>query len=121
MGGGVSSPKPILGYPSRTEAILAMRRQGLSTRVIADRLDISTGTVSALEHSALRSKTRAKRPAEEHGRTVLFPVDILDRLAPHAARRGMHANRLARLIIETVIDDGLVDSVLDDLDDEESA
>jgi hypothetical protein len=33
----------------------------------------------------------------------------------------MHANRLARLIIETVIDDDLVDSVLDDLDDEESA
>jgi hypothetical protein len=30
---------------------------------------------------------------------VLFPVDLLAALGPHAARRGMHPNRLARLIV----------------------
>ncbi len=114
------SAKPCHGYPSRSEAVIAMRRQGLSTEQIADRIGIDRNTVTALEHSALRSVKRRKRPAEEHGRTVLFPVDILDRLRPAAARRGIAVNALARRIVETVIDDNLIDSVLDDLDEIEA-
>jgi len=37
-------------------------------------------------------------------------------LAPHAARRGVHVNTLARQIVETVVDERLVDAVLDDED-----
>jgi hypothetical protein len=110
------SGKPCLGHPSRTEAVLAMRQAGLTTRQIADRIGIADTTVTALEHSALRSRKRAARPAEQHGRTILFSRDVLDRLAPHAARRCIHPNSLARLIVETVVDEGLVDSVLDDLE-----
>lgn len=106
-----------LGYPSRSDAVLALRGKGLTTRQIADQIGVEPKTVSALEHSALRSSKRRARPAEEHGRTILFPVDLLDRLRPAAARRGIHANQLARLIVETVVDDGLIDSVLDDLDE----
>lgn len=68
------------------------------------------------EHSVGRP-TRALRPAEQMGRTILFPRDILDSLGPHAARRGIHPNSLARLIVETVVDEGLIDSVLDDLEE----
>lgn len=106
--------KPAFGYPSRSEAVLAMRKQGHSTSDIADKLGIETKTVFALEHSAMRAQKRQRRPAEEHGRTVLFSVDVLDRLRPHAAKRGIHANHLARLIVETAIDEGLIDALLDD-------
>lgn len=47
---------------------------------------------------------------------VMFPAAILDSLGPHAARRGIHRNRLACLIVETAVGDGLIDSILDDLE-----
>lgn len=107
------SAKPTLGYASRTDAVIALRRQSLSTNEIAARLGIEHKTVTALEHSAGRPRRRP-RPAEEMGRTILFPIDILDALRPHAARRGMHVNQLARRIVEQVVDDGIVDAVMDD-------
>lgn len=106
--------KPTLGYANRTEAVLALRGQGLDTTAIAARVGIEPKTVGALEASAARSKARARRPAEEQGRTVLFPVDVLNGLRRPAERRGIHPNHLARLIIEAVIDGKLVDAVLDD-------
>jgi transcriptional regulator with XRE-family HTH domain len=102
--------KPSLGYPTRTDAVLALRREKLSTREIASRLGIDPKTVTALESSA----GRKLRPAEQLGRTILFPVDILDALAPYAARRNCHVNQLARRIVEQVVDDGIVDAVMDD-------
>lgn len=113
----MGAAKPSMGFSSRTAAVQALRRQGASTQEIADRLGIQHKTVTALEHSAGRAKKRAIRPAEEHGRTVLFPIDILDSLAPHAARRGIHPNTLARRLVETAVDEGLIDSILDDADE----
>lgn len=109
--------KPTLGYPNRTEAVLALRGQGLGTAQIAARIGIETKTVGALEASAARSKARARRPAEEQGRTVLFPIDVLNGLRRPAEKRRIHPNHLARLIIEAVVDGNLVDAVLDDADD----
>jgi hypothetical protein len=57
---------------------------------------------------------RAIRPAEEMCRTVVFPVDLLEALATHAARRGIHPNALARRIVEEAVDGGIVDAILDD-------
>jgi hypothetical protein len=109
------SAKPTLGYPSRTEAVQGLRRQGLTTRQIAQAIGIENKTVIALEHSSGRK--RLPRPAEQMGRTIVFPVDVLSGLQPHAARRGIHVNSLARLIVTTVLDENLVDSVMDDADD----
>jgi hypothetical protein len=53
-------------------------------------------------------------PAEINGRTILFPRDILDRLGPHAAKRCIHPNSLARMIVEIAVEEGLIDSILDD-------
>jgi transcriptional regulator len=107
------SAKSTLGYPSRTDAVLALRRQGLSTAAIAAKIGIRNSAVTALEHSAGRA-IRAPRPVEDLCRTVLFPIDVIDALGPHAARRGVHPNALARRIVEQVVDDGIVDAVLDD-------
>lgn len=117
MGG----PKPCLGYPSRTAAVAGMRSQGLSTGEIANAIGISVSTVSALECGSGRPRSiRRDRPSEQLGRTVVVPIDVLDQLGPHAARRGVSTNHLVRLIVSTVVDEGMVDAVLDDSDDVEA-
>lgn len=110
----MGAPKQTLGYPSRTEAVLALRANGLSTRQIAERIGIQDQTVTALEHSSGRAKKRPTRPSEENGRTVLFPRRVLDRLGPHAAKRGIHPNHLARLLVEIAVDENMIDSIMDD-------
>ncbi len=106
------APIPTLGYRSRTEACLALREQGMSEAAIAARIGIEKKNVAALLCGALVK--RRPRPAERHGRTVLFPRDILESLRPHAQARGISANELVRRIVEAVADDGLIDAVLDD-------
>jgi DNA-binding CsgD family transcriptional regulator len=106
--------KRTLGHATRTDAVIALREQGLSTAEIASRIGIETKTVSALEASALRSRARAARPFQQQGRAVLFPLDVLAALRRPAEQRGLHPNRLAGLIVEAVVDGNLVDAVLDD-------
>lgn len=114
----MGAPKPCLGYPSRTAAIAALRGQGQSTVAIARMIGIDPKTVSALELGSGRARSaRTPRPHEEMCRTVLFPIDVLAALGPHAAKRGIHPNHLARLIVSTVIDENMVDAVLDDAED----
>jgi hypothetical protein len=103
--------KPTLGYPSRTDAVLALQGDGLCDREIARRIGIEISTVAALAHSAGR---RRRRPSEEYGRTVVFPTDVLDALKPHAAGRGISANELARRIVCTAVDEEMIDAILDD-------
>lgn len=58
---------------------------------------------------------RAIRPSEQNGRTVVVPVDILDRLRPYATARGISANELVRRLVDVAVDEGLIDSILDDV------
>lgn len=106
--------KPTLGYPSRSAAVIALQSEGLTTREIADRIGISHKNVISLSISAMGAKKRATRPTESFGRTIVFPIDILGRLAPYAAARGISTNELVRRLIEIAVDDGLIDSILDD-------
>lgn len=111
----MGAPKPTLGYRSRTDAVLALRADGLTDRQIADRIGIPPKNVASL---AVMSGKARLRPAEQFGRTVLFPIDILERLGPAADARGITVNELARRLVETAVDDGLIDSILDDQHDE---
>jgi hypothetical protein len=113
----VSGRKPTLGYPSRTEAVLALRKERLSTAAIAQRVGIEPKIVTALEASGKRSRELAS----DGYRTVLFPPDLLRRLRPFAVRRDVSVNELARRIIEAAVDDGIVDAVLDDCPEEAAA
>lgn len=113
--------KPTLGYPSRTAAVLALRARGYSRGKVAALIGIPDTTVAALEVSGRRAGKRRQRPAEQNGRTIVFPRDVLDRLHPHAAERDITANELARRIVETVLDEGLIRAVLDDGEEEKAA
>jgi hypothetical protein len=115
----MGAPKPCLGYRSRTEAVLTLRKQGLTTAEIAERTGIDAGNIPALEQSAARSIARHTRPRPEG--SVLLPPRIMDALKPHAERRRIKPGFLAFLIVETVVGEGLVDSVLDDLSEEAAA
>lgn len=107
--------KPALGYPSRTDAVIALRKQGLSTAIIARRLLITASQVSALEASHARSMNkRSDAPTKDHGRAVLLTADVHRLLGPHAAKRDMSVSHLARLLIETAVDDNMIDAILDD-------
>ena len=112
----MSSAKATLGYPSRTDAVLALRAEGHSQHEIAKRIGIPTSTVSALECSA-RRRGGVSTGVRNHGevcRTVHIPIGVLQQIAPDAARRGLSRETLAALIVEKVAEDRLVDAVLDD-------
>ncbi len=53
----------------------------------------------------------------EKFRTVIFPVDILDDLAPHAVKRGISVNELIRFSMAIMLEEELIDAVLDDADE----
>lgn len=109
--------KPTLGYATRTDAVIGLRALGMNTPEIAARLGIATKTVAALESSRGRTRTPKTDRPEGLGRAVLIPSDVLAALGPHAARRGLHPNSLARVILSTVVDEGMIDAVLDDADE----
>lgn len=54
--------KETLGYPTRTEAVLALAAQGLDNRAIGAKVGISPSTVAALAASAQRAKSRRTEP-----------------------------------------------------------
>ena len=110
----MGAPKPCLGYPSRTAAVIGLRTAGHTTRDIARAIGIEEKTVIALEIGSSRPR-REPRPSQQMGRTVVIPVDVLDALGPHAARRCISVNYLVREIISTVVDEGMVDAVMDDV------
>lgn len=117
MGG----PKPTLGFPSRSAAIIALQSEGLTTRQIADRLGIQPKNVISLAMSAMGAKKRVTLPAEARGHAIVLPIDVLGRLARHAEARGISTTELVRRLVGVVVDDQLVDAILDDATTEASA
>jgi len=101
--------KPVLGYPSRTDAAIALRGKGLDDRTIARNLGIPPKNVSAL----ISSRKNLKRSTAMQ-RTVVVDVDILDALRPSATDRGISVNKLCRDLLATIAEDELADAILDD-------
>lgn len=75
--------KETLGYPTRTAAVLALVEQGFDNRAIAQKVGISTSTVSAILVSAARSKARGGCSA-----------------APQRGRYGMPFGQLETLVMD---------------------
>lgn len=109
----MGAPKPTLGFRSRTEAVKALRTNGLSTDAIAQKIGISPGTVSALERSAERHRP-SQAAAVPYKNTVTISYDLRERLRPHARRRDMTVEALALDVLETAVFSNLVDAILDD-------
>lgn len=111
----MAGPITCLGYSTRTDAVIAMRGEGLSTREIARRIGIEPKTVTALEASrARRGTVRVSRARPEYRNSVPVDPDTLAALRPHAARRRISVDLLIQQLLMIVADDRLVDALLDD-------
>lgn len=73
--------KPFAGYPSRSAAIRAFVKQGLSRKEIAYRLGVSATTASTMIAQSRRGEpVRAQRElAREGGKTAALEAEIMDR------------------------------------------
>ncbi|MCW2309679.1 hypothetical protein [Rhodobium gokarnense] len=112
----MGQPKPVLGYPSQTAAILAMQEAGLDNDEIGARIGISVKMVTSLAHSGQKGQKRMRRPFDNlNTQEFTLPLDIVHGLRPHAAKRDVTVNELVRRICDAVIEDMIVDAVLDDL------
>jgi hypothetical protein len=94
----------------KTDAVFALRAEGLRPSEIAIRLGVSDNAVTGL----IASRERTLRRSEAEGRTIVFSRDTLDQLEPIARKRGLHVNALCRRIVETALDDNMIDAILDD-------
>jgi len=109
-----------LGYPSRSEAVLALTEQGLKDSEIATRTGIPRKNISkfryyALRHSACRRRDASLcRKADADFRTVRCPIETLDGLRPFAAAQGVTVNELVCRLLDAIVADHLVAAVLDD-------
>jgi hypothetical protein len=109
---------------SVVERIVALAKAGNPPRVIYGQLD---GNIPVDDIIRIVCAARAngeaipyfRGPAGRSAsqRTVIFSVETLDRLAPHARRRGITINELARQLVEEALDANLVDGILDDAEE----
>lgn len=107
--------KPILGYESRTAAVIDMRGKGLSISNIAAKLSISSSAVSALEASNARKETRRAESLTIDGhRPVQLSNQAYRSLRPYAARRDMSVDTLVQTMIERAVTDDIIGAILDD-------
>lgn len=104
---------PTLGYPTRTAACAALEAEGLTSAQIGARIGIPATDVSALLCYS-RGRSPDASIADEAGKPVRMPAGLLRRLQPAARKRGVSNETLAWMIVDAVVEDGLIDAVLDD-------
>jgi len=103
-------PKRIrtLGYPSRTAAVAALIESGRKPGEIATLIGCTLLEV----YNARKFHRSLGEPIPD--KTVLFGGDIFQRGERFAMARGITVNELFRRIVETAIEENIVDAVLDD-------
>lgn len=104
-----SRSTPTLGYPSRRDAIQALHEKGVSNQDIETAIGVSGNVVRAV----LSQQRHGRKVRSE--RSIALPEAILEDLQPHAERRRISTNELARQLLQHIADeDSLVDAILDD-------
>ncbi len=95
---------PVLGYASKSEAVVALRGLGWTERQIADKLGIKPNTVTSLE-------TKHRQRAAKRRQTV--EVNVHHDLIREASRRQLTTDELVNRILRTVVQDKLFNAILD--------
>ena len=108
---------PTLGYETRTAAVLALRKEGMSRREVAQKLDTTIANVKNIEAYAAKKPEILKTRRKQYRRRITISVPTADNLERFASARSITFQELARRLLDTIARDGLVDSVLDDGDE----
>jgi hypothetical protein len=103
----MGAPIPVLGYRSRTDAVMALRAQGKSYAEIAEMIGVDRRRVAQLVHMGKRAKRK-------YGVDLHVSDKIASQLLPHAAERKVDLPTLALRILQATAEGGLIDAVLDD-------
>ena len=106
----------LMGYATKTEAVLALRASGMRMCDVARKLGISPSAASGLEGSAKRKRKTSERTSAFTTALEddLIPRSVRQRLWPHAAKRDITTDRLIADLIIAIADNDLVSAVLDD-------
>jgi len=100
-------PYAVLGYRSKTTAILALLKAGKSIAEVADILDTSVKIVTALAWAAKNRGNRSPRRIE-------IGQKLERRLKPYAQEREMEVAAFVRYLLDVATKGNLIDAVLDD-------
>lgn len=104
--------KPVMGYPSQTAAIRALKAEGKPSDEIAALLGMKPKNVTSAANTA--TKHRAMSFAYDKPQQVYLGVQTIAALKPHADARGIKPTKLVQMLIDAVVRDDMVDAVLDD-------
>ncbi|OCJ63992.1 hypothetical protein A6U96_09315 [Agrobacterium tumefaciens] len=114
------TPKPCLGYPSRSAAIRGLRADGLTNRQIAEKTGIPLNNVCALVPKTPKppsvpiDRDTSYRLGEQNVARIGLNYEIRQMLRPFAAKRGMAVETLITDLVEKIAEDRLADAVMDD-------
>src|SRR5574342_216361 len=97
-----SKSKPVGGFPSIKMAVETLLDRGMSKENIISTLGITSSQFKA---------------ASKFSTHVTLPNDLMEALEPFASARFMPVSVLVRYIIEIIVNDSIVESILDDKDD----
>jgi predicted transcriptional regulator len=99
-----------LNGENKTSQIKRLADEGVSHREIAEIVGTTLNTVSVMLNYARNGYGRKNRKAM----VVRMNPTVRDVLAREAKRRRMREQDLARIILETVVRDGLFGAIFDD-------
>lgn len=105
----MSGPRPTLGYPTRWQAVKALRDAGWSTSSIMEKLDLTATQVRQLDYYILGKTQKPKTT-----RTVALTEKTYQRLRNAAKVRGVTSDQLGERVLSIVLTDHLVGAILDE-------
>ena len=110
----MSACRPVLGSPSKREAIIALARQGVEEADIAVQVDSALSNVqNVLRAAGLRDISRMPRQTRQSIPARVRP-DTLNTLETQARLRRTTANKLAARLLDLIARGNLFLAVLDD-------
>ncbi|MDO6799382.1 hypothetical protein [Shimia thalassica] len=124
----MGAAKPILGYPSRTAAVVAMHGDGKSHAEIATAINnalpkgetkIGVERVELLLYSGMRAVKRGglghdAAAARGGFRAQRIKEGTVSGFAQAAAKRGIAVEVLLNMLLDVLLRDDLIDAILDD-------
>jgi len=115
----MSARKPVLGYPSRTDAIVAMFEQGYTAKQIAEIINHASGGVDPIRwevvHNLRYQRTGSENPSKGKTRlSVFLSIEVMQSLIIYAGQRKLTVPGLIEKLTNVVLQDDLLGAVLDD-------